>query len=875
MFFCTANRRQKFIFASSLVFLFSFALVAVFGWAPDAHAQNPILAFFQKTAEISIFAIVGGLSALWTWVVGGILVNVLQGLLAVASYNEFIGSTAVTNGWVVVRDVTNMFFVIYLLMIAIGTILGGQFFGGRYSAEQALPKFVMAAILINFSKTVCGIIIDIAQVVMLTFVGPIASGAGAGNFIAMLGIPSFLNISKDLINNIASTTVPTQVTLSLVLGAIFVTVALMIVVAMVIILLFRIVALWFYIVLSPMIFFLQFFPAGESLGREYWNKFTKEVMIGPIMAFFLWLSLTVVAAMGGSQATDIAIVNELGGGFGAAEGIADSRDEGNPFANYVGSLAGTMSFLLGIVMLMTTLKFAQEWGVAGGNAAGKAFGVMKDWATGKKGILPTGLARGYLGSRWKSATANMDLRKSMEKAGERHGLADSAWVDTRVMAKLAPTKRWRAETKARGEAAYGKLKGETLSTFENGGVYNKKSIGDMNADEIRAALQNRTPLLGPNDAMRAVMMQRLVNKGWLGTDPAHMAEDQAAVQETYDYLNDAPDAQKKFKEAVGKHNAGIAARVFYGNDSARVAQAAKVGDLNVNGLMEADIDAMSGGKAQFLRELAKVMDGNQLAKTIQDFPDVLRNRLFDVFQPGATSADRFDPTSLTQEQRHRLADKTEKYDKLFGTTNAETQALGEFFANNKGKVKEAWGKLGSLRENEDAMTAFVQNGGKLSRDEISDLTPEQSTALAGAFPRGRQNYIDEVNAAGGTVDATKVRNFNVQEIRTMGRITPDQQNYRDRDGNLAIIDSILEGREGLSLEIAFKNMRGETLEVGAAERIAQWDKLQAKHLAEIPESIAGQIINELQAYNIDRYRNFRDGNVMGNAGRRGLFDPNA
>ena len=59
-----------------------------------------------------------------------------------------------------------MFFVVVLLIIALATILNQE----KYSYKTWLPKLILMAVLINFSKMICGLIIDVAQVVMMTFV---------------------------------------------------------------------------------------------------------------------------------------------------------------------------------------------------------------------------------------------------------------------------------------------------------------------------------------------------------------------------------------------------------------------------------------------------------------------------------------------------------------------------------------------------------------------------------------------------------------------------------------------------------------------------------------------------------------------------------
>ena len=49
---------------------------------------------------------------------GKLLLVIVHLLISVAQYNDFMNSPAVTTGWVIIRDLVNMFFVVILLIIA-------------------------------------------------------------------------------------------------------------------------------------------------------------------------------------------------------------------------------------------------------------------------------------------------------------------------------------------------------------------------------------------------------------------------------------------------------------------------------------------------------------------------------------------------------------------------------------------------------------------------------------------------------------------------------------------------------------------------------------------------------------------------------------
>ncbi|MBI4239741.1 hypothetical protein HY620_01995 [Candidatus Uhrbacteria bacterium] len=335
--------------------------------------------------------------------VGSLIMSLIYILLVIAKYNSFLSSTAVTHGWSIVRDVANMFFVLVLLAIAIGTILQQQ----KYHYQTTLPKFIAAAILINFSKTICGLIIDFAQVVMLTFVSSFAATSGGGNFAALLGIPNFLALvgAGGSGQEIVKQATTNDLVIAALLALAFSVIALVVVAVIVMMLVIRIIALWFLIILSPLAFFLTALPErGEQYASQWWEQFINYVVFGPVMAFFLWLSLTVVsvANAGIQDAKDIQLHKELGFDFGEEEGGTGAFLGGNVMqavgGSVIGTLAGQAGYILGIGMLIMSLVMGQKLGGAAGGVAGGAISNIKDYATGKKGPSPMRWARERAGA---------------------------------------------------------------------------------------------------------------------------------------------------------------------------------------------------------------------------------------------------------------------------------------------------------------------------------------------------------------------------------------------------------------------------------------------------------------------------------------------
>jgi hypothetical protein len=340
--------------------------------------------FADSPIATALGNVVGGVISIFINAVVQILILLVNLLMLVASYSDFIHAPAVEKGWVVVRDLCNMFFVVILLIIAFATILGQE----EYGAKKMLPKLIMAAVLINFSKLFCGLMIDISNVIMLTFVNAF-SAIGAGNMIEMLGISEVVKIASNDSN--AAVTFSTVVA-TYIFGLIYVVIATIVVAAMVAMLVVRLVMIWILIVLSPFAFFLQSVPGkGKQYAEKWWGMWTENMLVGPIIAFFLWLSFAAL---------------QNGSSIIAPNSTTDLNAVVGP-ASQAGTLAGMSKFAIAIGMLIGGMGIAKDVGGTAGKAMGQVFSKGKGLATAAgigavvMGAKATG--RGALGATGKMA----------------------------------------------------------------------------------------------------------------------------------------------------------------------------------------------------------------------------------------------------------------------------------------------------------------------------------------------------------------------------------------------------------------------------------------------------------------------------------------
>jgi len=349
---------RRFIFLPLLILV----LIGAFLIAEPALAAD-VGSFVASVVGWLIMQLVSGLGKVLTWVIGL--------LIQIAQYNDFIAAPAVSKGWIIVRDICNMFFIAALLIIAFGTVLKVE----KYSYKRTLGGLLIAAVLINFSKFICGFFIDIAQILMLTFVNAFKDAA-AGNFLQMLGMDKWLSFSG------AQSAAGGSALTGALFALILVVISLIVISIMMIILAFRIVIIWILVVLSPLAFILNVFPGRmKSYSNMWWEKFTNQLIVGPVMAFFIWLSFAV--------ANQSSIVPE-GSKYSDKNEAAATEEKIEPNNNSISEAANPSNFakfVVSIAMLVGSLLVAQQLGVAGGKMAGKAVGKMQAYATGQAGIL--------------------------------------------------------------------------------------------------------------------------------------------------------------------------------------------------------------------------------------------------------------------------------------------------------------------------------------------------------------------------------------------------------------------------------------------------------------------------------------------------------
>ncbi|GEM_PF-1731128 len=521
--------------AASAVFVIALALGAFSGFDLLAQAPAPAAGSSSTPPTASgpgtlgtIAMYVGGLFMYMASGIGQLISSVIDVLIAVVMYNRFSTSAVVSAGWAIIRDTVNMFYVVLLIVIAFGTIVGA----GRFDWQKQIPRVLGWAILINFSKTLCGLMIDASQVVTLTFANAIKDIAG-GNFVTFLGLLDIMSLSTETVDmqaltgpaaSAAAGYQPADFMIGGVMAFLMMSIVLVTLLGLLAIMAFRIVMLWILITVSPLTWFVGSAKdiIKSNAYEDWWNSFKCYLVIGPVLVFFLWLALAVAGA----------------GNIAALEGFNLSTDNTGGIINKVFDMPRLTSFILGLALIFAGFQQASSACAAavGGSVVkgilGKAQGLSTRIAMAPAN-LGLGAARG-VGSVGRSAAVGVGSRIPLVGAkgiGMRRGeLLGKATRTVQGAAKYVPASMG-------GRALTGVL-GKGAAKFEEA---DKKALG-----EIAAQKQDTAEAFRSDDAKKAFMQEtyeaaKKGEKKWSGANQdIAMAELKKAIEDK--------DARKKMGE---------------------------------------------------------------------------------------------------------------------------------------------------------------------------------------------------------------------------------------------------------------------------------------------------------------------------------------
>lgn len=196
-------------------------------------------------------------------------------------FRALVINDGVYSGWVIVRDILNMFFMLLLLFSAFATIFQVE----KYHLRKIIIMLVVMALLVNFSYPIAIFVIDFSNSLMYFLIdntfGTNASPSADVNKISEFG------------KNLKSASESTDEITSIILSIILVFIVFITFFSIALNLLIRILAFAVLLILAPVGFTFAFFPDTKSIANDWWSALFRYAFLGPIMAFFLYLGVSI------------------------------------------------------------------------------------------------------------------------------------------------------------------------------------------------------------------------------------------------------------------------------------------------------------------------------------------------------------------------------------------------------------------------------------------------------------------------------------------------------------------------------------------------------------------------------------------------------
>lgn len=341
------------------------------GKTPIEHGIDTVVGAGKATIKTLFEEAVYWL-AYWLAHLGNYLLHKVASLVGLLlGAQKFITNPLVIKGWPFVQGVANLGFILALIFIALTVVLRLD----NYNVKKLIPRLFLAALLVNFSLLIGGVLIDLSRVLMAVMVRALGGSSIENIAVNILLSSKIFTQAFQLKSLVADGSLVlrnvTKDTLGLVVATVFIWGLLGAFFTLLVGLFMRYIMLILLLIVSPLAYLALAFPGMGSLATRWWKEFIKYVFYGPIVMFVLVLLVGVTNNL------------DIKGLFGVPP------PAGAPPVQQ--ALEAIVSVTIVIVMLIAAATVGKQMGVRGSDAA-------VGFATG------TGKRLGRLGARGLYAT---------------------------------------------------------------------------------------------------------------------------------------------------------------------------------------------------------------------------------------------------------------------------------------------------------------------------------------------------------------------------------------------------------------------------------------------------------------------------------------
>lgn len=413
----------------------------------------------------------------------------------------FLGAPFVIQGWLLTRDIANMFFIFWLVIIALATILDiGPM--GNYAAKRTLAFLILIAILVNFSLVISGFILDISQGAFAFLVNGSCQIKGNTKTLAEC-IRETTNVDGILSESVQAGSEPVAAAANAFTKFVLLMIAAILFLLLTIMLIVRIVAIWILLIVAPLAWVGGIMPFGKTLWNKWWSLFWHWAFYGVIVAFMIYLAVLMLQAITESQWGKGTFSSATGGGSGPVI-VTSGKD--------------ALTYIVVVVFLFLALKLAQSGARSGGDALTGYFARVLP----KAAIAATGTAA-LVASYPVRAPARAGYRKGKETAQDffQYRVKGGAMRTAGTLLQSGRLKKLGRTLEIRGKELEEKASSKYFRDLME--KSSPKDIGDM-YKESNLYARTRTQKERFNSEILRVIHEKKLNKDDLGLSSEQMVK---------------------------------------------------------------------------------------------------------------------------------------------------------------------------------------------------------------------------------------------------------------------------------------------------------------------------------------------------------------
>lgn len=388
--------------------------------------------------------------------IGGVLFQLAGGLVNFAlSLNfDILNNPMIDVGWGIVRDLANLGFVLFIIIIAIATILRFQ----EYGAKNTLGKLIAVALLVNFSLFFAGAFIEFSNTMTNYFIQGINSNGNLGTALAgAFKIQNLLKVKdaaemgtlmQGFMDNLGS---PMLIGIaSIFFVAAFTFLGALSLLALAIMFIIRLIALSILLILVPMACLSAILPATKNIWDKWIKEFLKWIIFAPAASFFLYLAVYMVINYG----------KVMDGLAKSAQGIGTTNQMNfasliiNDPLKQIGNMVIVIGLLFGGLIAANSMGIAGSKALKGAAASGTK-GFM-GWM-GRKGVKTAGWAA-HPSDRMLDWATNPKAGKTKQFVGKTMYKIQSGLSKVPVVKNIGAAYRGKGKDKSFKDSVWGGMK---------------------------------------------------------------------------------------------------------------------------------------------------------------------------------------------------------------------------------------------------------------------------------------------------------------------------------------------------------------------------------------------------------------------------------